>query len=128
MVNEVDNENDTSNLSENDIEIDLAYYENMEDFELSVVVVSLASPKKLRKLRLSRLENLTLPSIHLLYTMNAMRSLFKGLGSIPNIKLSYLPDLTSLEGSGPGNQFVQLLHLTNIEDFSPVSRSRKLAI
>lgn len=128
MVNEVDNENDTSNLSENDIEIDLAYYENMEDFELSVVVVSLASPKKLRKLRLSRLENLTLPSIHLLHTMNAMRSLFKGLGSIPNIKLSYLPDLTSLEGSGPGNQFVQLLHLTNIEDFSPVSRSRKLAI
>ena len=114
-VNEVDSENDSSNQSENGIEIDLAFYENVEDFDLSggrCLICNGPCPKKLRKLRLSRLESLILPSnlshLHLLHLHECYEiTSLHGLGSIPNIRLSYLPDLTFLEGLGPGNQFAQ---------------------
>lgn len=52
----------------------------------------------------------------------------EGLGSIPNIKISNSSGLSSLEGLGRGNQFVQLVNLNEVRDFSPVRESRKVVI
>lgn len=52
----------------------------------------------------------------------------EGLGSIPNIKISNSSGLSSLEGLGRGNQFVQFVNLNEVRDFSPVRESRKVVI
>ncbi len=122
-----------------DIEIDLAFYQKLEVFDLSGgnFQYNGLCPPTLRKLYFSRLRKLTLPPsldhLHLVH-ITACRNItsfitsLHGLGSIPNIKLSTLPGLKSLEGLGPANQFVQLLYLNELEDFSAVSGCRKVVL
>ncbi len=118
-----------------DIEIDLSFYQKLEVFDLSGGNFQYNGPfpSTLRKLYLSRLRKLTLPSgldhLHLLHIAACRKfTSLQGVGSIPNIRLSTLPDLKSLEGLGPGNEFVQLLYLDEVEDFSAVSGCRKVVI
>ncbi len=119
-----------------DIEIDLAFYKKVEIFHLSGggdFNCNGSSPATLRKLYLSRLRKLTLPSgldhLHQLHISDCSGfTSLQRLGSIPNIRLSFLSDLKSLKGLGPDNEFVQLLYLDEVEDFSAVSGCRKVVI
>ncbi len=117
------------------VEINLSFYPNLEVLDVlrGNVHCNGPCPPKLRKLYFKGVKKLSLPTgldrLHLLH-IDGCRNLIslKGLGSIPNIKLNGLPDLKSLEGLGPGNQFVQLVHLDGVEDFSAVSGCRKVMI
>lgn len=117
------------------IEMDLAFYQNVEVFEISGSANFTCNgpcPINLRKLKISRSKDILLPSnldhLHLLHIRECRQVNLDGVGLIPNIKLAKISLLTSLEGLGPSNQFVQLLHLNKVTDFSPVSRSRKVVI
>ncbi len=117
------------------VEINLSFYPNLEVLDVlrGNVHCNGPCPPKLRKLYFNGVKKLTLPTgldhLHLLHIDGCSNvTSLNGLGSIPNIKLNGLPDLKSLEGLGPDNQFVQLVHLDGVEDFSVVSRCRKVVI